>query len=134
MKPGTNMAVLALVAAALAACTSANTQPGLTLEVTTLNDSGVRGTVSLAPIDGGTTLVVVDVEPSGHPNMPAHIHPGTCTDLVPQPTYALESVVDGHSRTEVPASLDELLAGDQVVNMHFSNDQMSVYSACVALS
>lgn len=134
MKAKSIFAAFALGAAALVGCSTTNAQPALTLDVTTLNDSGVTGTVSLTPIDGGGTLLVIDVVPGDLPNMPAHIHPGTCADLVPQPTYALESVIDGHSRTELPVSREELLAGDQVVNMHFSNDQMGVYSACVALS
>ncbi len=54
--------------------------------------------------------------------MPAHIHPGTCTDLVPQPTYPLDNVVDGASDTEIPVTLDELFAGDLALNIHVSED------------
>jgi hypothetical protein len=75
----------------------------------------------------------VDVDPAGHPDMPAHIHPGTCAELVPQPRYPLANVVSGHSSTEVNASLEQLLAGDVALNLHASNQEMGLYTACVEL-
>ena len=77
---------------------------------------------------------VVDVDPAGHLTMPAHIHPGTCADLVPQPLYPLESVTDGDSETVVPRSLSELLAGDLALNLHVSFEEMGTYAACVELN
>ncbi len=116
----------------LAACaSSAGDATMLTLE--TLNDSGVTGTVTLTPLDDERTQVEVEVDPAGHPNMPAHIHPGTCDELVPQPKYPLENVVDGRATTEVPASLAELLADTVALNLHASNSQMELYTACVDL-
>ena len=84
----------------------------------------------MTSIDEGHTLVEVDVNAAGHSNMPAHIHPGTCAELVPQPKYALQSVIEGRSSTAVAASLEELLSGGQALNIHMSNEQMDVYSAC----
>jgi hypothetical protein len=52
---------------------------------------------------------------------------------VPQPRYPLTNVVDGRSTTEVNASLDELLAGDVALNLHASNQEMQLYTACVEL-
>lgn len=116
----------------LGACAAAGSTRTITLR--TLNDSGVSGTVTLTELDSSRTRVTVSVDPAGHPDMPAHIHPGTCDDLVPQPQYALANVVDGRSTTEVPASFDELLAAGVVaVNLHLSNDQMEVYTACAVL-
>ena len=43
-------------------------------------------------------------------------------------------IVDGQSTTEVSASLDELLAGGQALNLHSSNEEMGVYTACVDLT
>jgi hypothetical protein len=103
------------------------------LALRTLSDSGVGGTVTLTAVGGSRTLVVVEVDPAGHPDMPAHIHPGTCDELVPQPRYPLTSVVDGRSVTEVPAPLEELLAGDVALNLHASNAEMQIYTACVDL-
>jgi hypothetical protein len=120
-----------LIVVALAACTSEEPR---TFQLETLNDSGVTGTAVLTDLRDGSTRVVVDVDPAGHLNMPAHIHPGTCVDLVPQPLYPLESVVDGGSETVVPRSLSELLAGDLALNLHVSFEEMGTYAACVDLN
>ena len=124
----------ALVLAVLGACASAPAGTPVTVQLRELNGSGVSGTVTMNAIDGGHTLVEVAVEAAGHPNMPAHIHPGTCAELVPQPTYALQSVIAGRSSTTVEASLEELLSGGQALNIHMSNDEMGVYSSCGDLS
>lgn len=116
---------------ALGACQPQGATKTITLQ--TLNDSGVSGTVRLIELDSERTRVVISVDPAGHPDMPAHIHPGTCAELVPQPRYALANVVDGDSATEVQASLSELLAGDVAVNLHRSNTEMDVYTACAEL-
>jgi hypothetical protein len=124
--------VAALLAAiALAACDS---QQARTFELETLNASGVTGTAVLTDLGDGSTRVVVDVEPAGHPQMPAHIHPGTCIELVPQPLYPLLPVTDGASETVVPKSLAELLAGELALNLHVSLDDMGTYAACVDLN
>lgn len=104
------------------------------MELETLNDSGVTGSAVLTDLGDGTTRVVVDVDPAGHPDMPAHIHPGTCENLVPQPTYPLQNVIDGQSETVVEASLNELFAGDLALNLHFSSDDFGTYTACADLN
>jgi hypothetical protein len=120
------------MAIALAACSgSADSR---TFQLETLNNSGVKGTAVLTDLGDGSTRVVIDVEPAGHLNMPAHIHPGTCADLVPQPLYPLESVVNGASETVVSRSLSELLAGDLALNLHVSFDEMGTYAACIDLN
>jgi hypothetical protein len=119
-----------LVLVVLGGCAPAPSAAPVTLQLRELNGSGVNGTVTMTAIDEGHTLVEVDVNAAGHANMPAHIHPGTCAELVPQPKYALQSVIDGRSSTAVAASLDELLSGGQALNIHTSNEQMDIYSAC----
>jgi hypothetical protein len=126
-------AVLALLALAVTACSPAAARTER-LELTTLNDSGVTGTVTLTEVSGERTRVEVVVDPAGHDSMPAHIHPGTCDDLVPQPEHPLENVVGGVSVTEVAASIDDLLGGGQALNLHRSNEEMEVYTACVDLA
>lgn len=121
-----------LCAALLVSCASAPPRSEQ-LQLRTLNNSGVTGSVTLTEMEGQRTLVEVDVDPAGHPSMPAHIHPGTCDELVPQPKYPLQNVVDGASVTEVPAPLDELLRGGVALNIHFSNEEMGVYTACIEL-
>jgi hypothetical protein len=97
----------------------------------TLNDSGVTGTASFEDVGGGRTAVTITVDPAGNADMPAHIHPGTCDDLTPQPKYPLENVKDGTSSTLVPATIAELFAGNLAVNVHKSNDDLRTYTACV---
>jgi len=104
-----------------------------TIALKTLNDSGVSGSVTLTELGSTRTRVVISVDPAGLLDMPAHIHPGTCDELVPQPRYALANVIDGDSTTEVPAAFSELLAGDVAVNIHRSNAEMDVYTACAEL-
>ena len=125
--------MLAGLALALAACTGQQAT-SRTVELDTLNDSGVTGSAVLTDLGDGTTRVEVDVDPAGHPDMPAHIHPGTCVDLVSQYTYALQNVIDGQSTTEVEASLDELFAGDLALNLHFSSEDFGTYTACADLN
>ncbi len=127
-----SLAVLGL-ALALPAC-AASQAASRTVELSTLNESGVTGSAVLTDLGDGTTRVEVDVDPAGHPSMPAHIHPGTCANLVPQPTYPLANVVDGQSETIVEASLDELFAGDLALNLHFSSQDFATYTACADLN
>jgi hypothetical protein len=123
-----------VVALLLAGCGSVGAdERSLELVLEPLNASGVNGHVRLVEIDTERTRVEIEVDPAGHLSMPAHIHPGSCADLVPQPTYGLENVVDGMSTTEVPASFDELSGSEQAVNLHRSNQEMDVYTACVDL-
>jgi len=123
-----------LVLVVIGGCAAAPAVAPVTLQLRELNGSGVSGIVTMTTIDEGHTLVEVDVDAAGHSNMPAHIHPGTCAELVPQPKYALQNVVEGRSSTAVAASLEDLLSGGQALNVHMSNEQMDVYSACGDLS
>jgi hypothetical protein len=101
-----------------------------TIMLTSLNDSGVSGTVTFSAV-GDRTTVEVKVDPNGNADMPAHIHPGTCANLTPQPKYPLGNVRNGASTTIVPASIEQLFAGDLAVNIHKSNDDLKTYTACV---
>lgn len=99
------------------------------LTFVTLNGSGVSGTVAFRDV-GGRTEVDVRVEPAGNLDMPAHLHPGTCDNLTPQPKYPLENVRDGKSTTEIPVSTAELLADQTAVNLHASVSDLKTYTAC----
>jgi hypothetical protein len=135
--PSTRLLALALavvaiigVAVVLIALRPAASGPTRTITLQTLNASGVTGSVSFADL-GGRTRVDVTVDPANNPDMPAHIHPGTCANLTPQPKYPLENVRAGTSTTVVPAPIDELFAGNLAVNIHKSNDDLKTYTACV---
>ena len=126
------LAMVAIVGVALVvvALRPATAGPTRTITLQTLNASGVTGTVSFTDVDG-RTRVDVTVDPADNPDMPAHIHPGTCDRLTPQPKYPLENVRAGSSTTVVPAPIDELFAGNLAVNVHKSNDDLKTYTACV---
>jgi hypothetical protein len=121
------------LAVLLGGCLGGPPAPGRSFTLVTQNDSGVSGTVTLTGIEDDRTAVEIDVDPAGHPDMPAHIHSGSCEEMVPQPMFPLESVRDGSSRTEVPIALDELLADTVTLNLHHSNDQMQISVACIDL-
>ena len=121
--------VIVTVVLVLAACVAPTKAPR-TITLRTLNDSGVTGTVSFTDL-GGKTGVDVEVIPAGNLDMPAHIHPGTCDNLTPQPKFPLENVKNGASKTVVPVPIDELFAGNLAVNIHHSNDDLKTYTACV---
>jgi hypothetical protein len=124
--------IVLLVVVLASACASPSGE-SRTITLTTLNDSGVTGNVVLTDIGAGRTRVVVSVDPGGNLDMPAHIHPGSCANLVPQPRYPLRNVAAGSSSTDVPAPLSELLAGDLAINLHHSNDDLQTYTACADL-
>jgi hypothetical protein len=121
----------ATLAIVLAACQAA-ASPTRTISLRTLNASGVTGSVTFTDM-GTKTGVAITVDPAGNLDMPAHIHPGTCDNLTPQPKYPLENVRDGASSTVVPASMAELFAGNLAVNIHKSNDDLKTYTACVEI-
>src|SRR6476659_8150290 len=98
-----------LVALPVAACGQAAQAETRTIPLQMLNNSGVTGTVLLTAVDERRTRVEVRVDPAGHLDMPSHIHPGTCVNLVPQPKYPLQNVKDGHSITVVNAGFAALL-------------------------
>lgn len=125
----TRLGVIAtLLLASVAAC-DFGAAPTRTIELPAVDDSGVVGTVEFAPV-GRKTAVTIRVEPAGNLDMPAHIHPGTCEEMTPQPKFPLESVKDGSSSTVVPATIDELFAGGLTLNTHKSNDEMKISTAC----
>ena len=127
---GLAVAVVMMLATVVSACQTAAATPPRTIALETLNDSGVTGTVAFSDVNG-RTRVDVTVDPADNPDMPAHIHPGTCAELVPQPKFPLENVRNGTSTTVVPASIAELFAGNLAVNVHKSNDDLKTYTACV---
>jgi hypothetical protein len=123
--------VVAFLLVATTAC--APQEEGRTVELRTLNDSGVTGVAFLTELGNGQVRVVIEVDPGDYPNMPAHIHPGTCADLVPQPRFPLANVEDGASETDITTTFEELFAGDLALNLHASSDDWETYTACAEL-
>ncbi len=132
--PGRRL-LLGAALALLAGCGPApgSTRPELTIQLRTLNRSGVTGSVTFTDVRNGRTRVTVVVDQTGNPDMPAHIHPGSCDNLTPQPKYPLENVRDGKSTTEIPVSTAELLADQTAVNLHASVSDLTTYTACAEI-
>ncbi len=103
----------------------------LTRDLEEQNDSGISGTVRLEPVSEEDVRVTIEVtggeEGASHP---AHIHPGTCEDLDPNPAYRLDNVEGGRSETTVDASPLELFTGEYAVNVHESEENADCYVAC----
>ena len=129
MHPRRLVVALVIASIALTAC-QAVADPPRTITLQTLNASGVTGTVTFAALNDKTQVDIV-VDPAGNLDMPAHIHPGTCDDLTPQPKFPLENVQNGISKTVVAVPIAELFAGNLAVNIHRSNDDLTTYTACV---
>lgn len=132
MNPTVRSIVVLGLVAVLAGCQAAS-RPSMVVQLRTLNGSGVTGTVTLVDTGDGRTQVQVRVEPAGNLDMPAHIHPGSCDNLIPQPKHPLENVVNGTSTTVVRAALVDLTQGGLAVNLHKSNQDLKTYTACADL-
>ena len=126
---GMIVAGLLLLLAALPFTVAAQAQ-NLTLTMNAQNNSGISGTATFSDLGGGKTRVMIQVSGAGAGPQPAHIHPGSCSQLDPTPSYTLSSVNNGQSTTDVDASLQQLLDGHYAVHMHKSQDELTVYVAC----
>jgi len=126
---------LALVLVAGVAIISCQAAPGRTTTIPFVaqNESGVTGTVKLTELNNGKTRLEINVDPAGQPDMPAHVHVGICGNLVPQPKFPLENALNGHSVTEVPATLAELTNGTLALNLHRSVEDLKTSTACADL-
>jgi hypothetical protein len=102
----------------------------VTVRLAQQNKSGESGSARLTPADGKTKVVInLKGAPKGVPQ-PAHIHEGSCAKLDPKPKYPLQNVVDGKSTSEVPVSVDTLMAGNMAINVHKSAEDAKTYVAC----
>ena len=103
--------------------------PRITVEFEELNDSGVSGEATLYEV-GEDTFVELEFEDTGE-NHPAHIHEGTCESIEPEAAYNLENVnEEGASVTLVDVTLDELLDGDFVIDLHISPNELGTLIVC----
>lgn len=94
--------------------------------------SGQTGTVSLTA-EGNQTKVVINVNagPAGATTpQPAHIHVGGCPG-VGSVAAPLTAVVGGKSETTVNMPLATFQATQHAINIHKSQAEAGVYTACV---
>src|SRR5215472_16187837 len=113
---------LALVNVALA--------DSITVNLDSLNDSGISGTATLTS-NGATTDVVVNVtgEPAGG-SEPVHVHTGQCGPTLGGVKFPLKNVENGTSTTTVNATLASLETGGFAINLHESAANISHFVAC----
>jgi hypothetical protein len=124
------LASIAACAVLIAACSGGGAAAPLTIQLATLNASGVTGSAVLTDLGNGKTKVVVTAVPNGNLSMPAHIHPGTCATLDPKPIYPLNNVENGASTTEIAVKLADIRTGAFALNVHKSGAEAKIYVAC----
>lgn len=96
-----------------------------------IKKSGESGTATLQGLEDGT--LTVTIQTTGFtPDVPqpAHIHVGSCPG-VGAVKYPLTALVNGASTTKLSVSYDALLREVPLaINVHKSEKQVSVYTAC----
>ena len=91
--------------------------------------SGETGTAILTA-QGPKTLVELQMKGGPGDPQPAHFHNGTCEKYTPRPLYPLRSVVKGTSTTTLDVPIEKLIAGDLVINVHKSLDDIATVNSC----
>ena len=70
----------------------------------------------------------------GGASQPAHIHEGTCANLMAAPAFPLSNVTAVDTMTMVPATLRDLMSKSYAINLHRAADDLPSYVACADLS
>ena len=125
-----SLAALGICALLLGACSGSTSGKSITINLATLNASGVSGSAVLTNLGNGKTRVDVTAVPNGNTSMPAHVHPGTCATLDPKPIYPLNNIENGKSTTEIAVKLSDIQTGAFALNVHKSVSEVSTYVAC----
>lgn len=128
--PRITLAALALVATALLSAPASAATTTLNVTMKALNGSGEDGTATITQQSDGIK-VVVSLKGAPAEAQPTHIHIGTCGNINKAPEYALVSLTNGSSTSEVKGvTLDQLLAGHYAINVHKSADDLGTYVSC----
>jgi hypothetical protein len=117
------LAFAALASSSLAA----ETPVKITLDAR--NASGESG-VAILTAQGSKTLVELQMNGGPSDPQPAHFHTGDCQKYGPRPLYQLHPVVKGSSVTTLDVPIDKLTAGDLVINVHKSFDDIATVASC----
>lgn len=102
----------------------------VTVNLTSQNSSGIVGTATFTELAGGKLRIAIQVTGAGAGPQPAHIHDGTCANLNPAPKFALTSLANGASTTEVDGTIQQLIASPNAIHLHKSPDELPIYVAC----
>ncbi len=94
-----------------------------------INGSGESG-VAILTAQGAKTVVELQLKGGSGDPQPAHFHTGTCEKYAPRPLYPLRAVVKGGSVTTLEVPIDKLIAGDLVINVHKSFDDIATIGSC----
>lgn len=122
------VALLALLLVT-AAFVPAAADDAIRIPLAAMNGSGESGVAILTP-RGSKTLVQLQVHGGPGDPQPAHFHTGTCDNYAPRPLYMLAAVVKGESTTTVDVPIEKLTAGNLVVNVHKSFDDIATVASC----
>jgi hypothetical protein len=104
-------------------------EPTATIALQELNDSGVSGTVVLTGQGAATkvSILLSGVVTGGHI---AHLHDGTCA-APGEYTYTLTPIsAEGTSETIVNLTIEQLLGGNYMINVHPSEDNWDAWMVC----
>lgn len=124
--------VLGALAVVLTAPARAAEGDSVEVDIRDIDNSGISGTAVITD-EGESVKVEIEVSGSGVVGgHPVHLHQGSCSDNDPFPTYPLADIdADGLSSTIVDGvTLDELLTGGFVINVHRSVDNLLPVAAC----
>jgi Cu/Zn superoxide dismutase len=102
----------------------------VTVNLTSQNNSGIVGTATFTELGAGKMRVAIQVTGAGTGPQPAHIHDGTCANLNPAPKFALASLTNGTSTTEIDGSIQQVMSAPHAVHLHKSPDELPIYVAC----
>jgi hypothetical protein len=94
-----------------------------------MSGSGQDGTATLRA-DGTKTIVTIKLTNGSSVRQPDHFHVGNCDKYQPRPLYPLQDVVNGTSTTTLDVPLEKLIAGDMIINIHKSYDEIATQAAC----
>ncbi|MDQ6942787.1 MAG: hypothetical protein M3169_09790 [Candidatus Eremiobacteraeota bacterium] len=123
---GAALLALLLVTAAFA---PAAADDAIRIPLAAMNGSNESGVAILTP-RGGKTVVELQVRGGSGDPQPAHFHTGTCDKYAPRPLYMLAAVVKGGSTTTLDVPIEKLTAGDLVVNVHKSFNDIATVASC----
>ena len=118
---------VALLAASVTPASSAEVP--VEIHLNAMNGSAESGIVILTP-QGSKTLVELKMSGASPDPQPAHFHSGTCESYGPRPLYPLHAVVKGAAATTLDVPIEKLLAGDLVINVHKSFDDIATIVSC----
>jgi len=122
-------ALLSVALLATSATPASSAEAPVEIHLNAMNGSAESGIAILTP-QGAKTIVELKMSGAPADPQPAHFHSGTCENYGPRPLYPLRAVVKGGTTTTLDVPIDKLLAGDLVINVHKSFDDIATVVSC----